>query len=290
MQYTIRSDQLEVTVNALGAEMVSIRGADGTDYLCPESRRNWYASAPVLFPNTGAVKDQYALVEGKRYPFRQHGFARESMFSPVGCGESEMAFELRWSEETLQIYPYRFVLRVSYRVEGDTLTVKGAVRNEDSRKLYASLGFHPGFSCPFSEAESPEDYEIVFPQRMTASRIILKDALAAGKAEKFWDDLPSLPVKNGMFDGGSFSMTDLSSHCVRLVSKVSGRSVTLYFDDYPNLILWAPVGLPITNICMEPWYGMPDPADHDHRLETHPLTFQVEPGGEKELAFRIVCK
>ena len=85
MQYTIRSDQLEVTVNALGAEMVSIRGADGTDYLCPESRRNWYASAPVLFPNTGAVKDQYALVEGKRYPFRQHGFARDSMFSPVSA-------------------------------------------------------------------------------------------------------------------------------------------------------------------------------------------------------------
>ena len=290
MEYTIRSEELHVTVNAQGAEMVSIRGADGTDYLCPESKRNWGASAPVLFPNTGAVKDEYALVEGKPYPFRKHGFAKESLFRLVACTGDEMTFELKWSEETLAIYPYRFVLRISYRLEKDELTVRSAVMNEDSRIMYASLGFHPGFSCPFSEEESPEDYEIVFPERMTASRIILKNTLAAGKAERFWDGLPSLPVRNGMFDGGSFSMTDLSSHCVRLVSKASGKSVTLFFDDYPNLVLWAPVGLPITNICMEPWYGVPDAADHDHRLETHPFTFSISPNEKKEMMFRIVCR
>ena len=147
MQYTIRSDQLEVTVNALGAEMVSIRGADGTDYLCPESRRNWYASAPVLFPNTGAVKDQYALVEGKRYPFRQHGFARDSMFSPVSRGEREMAFELRWSEETLQIYPYRFVLLVSYQAPCGTKAAGSCTRPWGSTR---------GFPVPFRKRNRPK--------------------------------------------------------------------------------------------------------------------------------------
>lgn len=290
MRYSIKSSALQVTADTLGAEMRSIRGSDGTEYLCPDSRRNWDGCAPVLFPNTGAVKDGYELIGGKRYPFSLHGFARDSQFSLIRHTDHEMTYELRWSEETLKRYPYRFVLQVSYRLDGNELTVKAAIRNEGPENMYASLGFHPGFSCPFSEGESAEDYEIVFPQPITATRVLLRNALVGGTAEKFWNGLSVLPVRNGMFDGGSFSMTDLTAHCAQLRSRKTGRSVTLYFEDYPYFVLWAPVGQPITNICMEPWHGIPDAADGDHQWETHPLTLQLRPGENKEKVFRIVCR
>ena len=286
MRYTIDNGVIAVTADSLGAELCAITGKDGTEYLCPDRVRNWDGRSPVLFPNTGAVKDGYALVNGQRFPFGQHGFARRSEFLLIGHSDTAMTFALRWSEETLPLYPFHFVLRITYALESNRLRVISQVHNEGDKTLYASLGFHPGFACPFAEGESAEDYDVVFPQCMTASRLVLKDALVSERIP-LWKDLSVLPVKEGMFDGGSFSMTDLSSKSAALVSRKSGRSIRLDFEDYPNLVLWAPKEKPITNICIEPWYGMPDAADTDHSLETKPFTFAVNPREQREMVFTM---
>jgi len=287
MRYTIDNGVLAVTADSLGAELCAITGKDGTEYLCPDAVRNWDGRSPVLFPNTGAVRDGYTLVDGKPFPFGQHGFARKSEFTLSAHSDTAMTFELRWSEKTLKLYPFRFVLRITYKLESNRLRVLAQVHNEGDKALHASLGFHPGFACPFVPGETAEDYDIVFPERMTASRLVLRDALVSETTHLFWNNLSVLPVQEGMFDGGSFSMTDLSSKAVCLRSRKSGRSITLSFENYPNLVLWAPREKPITNICIEPWYGMPDAADTDHSLKTKPFTFTVEPCGCQELVFTM---
>lgn len=286
MRYTIDNGIIAVTADSLGAELCAISGKHGIEYLCPDAVRNWDGFSPVLFPNTGAVKDGYVLIDGKRFPFGLHGFARSSEFSLLQHSDTAMTFELRWSDKTLLLYPFRFVLRITYELESNRLRVLSHVCNQGDEPLYASLGFHPGFACPFVPGENAADYDIVFPERMTASRLVLTDALVSS-CIPFWDDLAVLPVTEGMFNGGSFSMTNLTSKTVRLLSRKSGCSMTLVFDDYPNLVLWAPREKPITNICIEPWYGVPDAVDTDHALRTKPFLFTVKPYEYKELVFTM---
>ncbi len=287
MIYTIQNEWLTAEVSSRGAELKRLVSADGVEYLCPESRRNWNGSAPVLFPNTGWVKDGFALVDGVSYPYQQHGFAKEAEFSPVEQSESGITMELRWSEATLVKCPFRFVLRITYRLEGMTLKVENTVENEGAEPMYYSIGFHPGFSCPMVEGERAEDYRFRFEKPMTAHRRTLREALAAETIPAYWDALTELPVKEGMFDGGSFTMTEPTCRTVRLESMVSGRFAEVDLGDYPNLVVWAPKYEPITNICIEPWFGIPDTEDTDHQVEHKAFTVCLKPRQERRLCFEI---
>jgi len=287
MIYTIQNELLIVEISSCGAELKRLASKDGIEYLCPEERRNWDGSAPVLFPNTGWVKDGFALVDGASYPYQQHGFAKQSEFSLLEQEGDRLTLELRWSEETLKYYPFRFVLQITYQLIDDQLEVANTVRNEGGTPLYYSIGFHPGFSCPIVEGEQAEDCRFRFERPMTADRLTLRDALAAETIPAYWDHLTELPVEEGMFDGGSFTMTEPTCRTVRMESRVSGRFVEVSLGDYPNLVLWAPKYQPISNICIEPWFGIPDAEDTDHRVEKKAYTICLAPEREQKLRFTI---
>ena len=50
MQHTIRSDGLTVTIDELGAQLMSITAGDGTEYLWSGGPAYWRNRAPNLFP------------------------------------------------------------------------------------------------------------------------------------------------------------------------------------------------------------------------------------------------
>lgn len=287
MIYTIQNERLTAEIDSLGAELKRLVSADGIEYLCPEDRRNWDGSAPVLFPNTGWVKDGFALVNEVSYPYRQHGFARQSEFRLLAQEADRLTLELRWSEETLTYYPFRFALQITYQLNGNCLEVENTVRNEGVGAMYYSIGFHPGFACPLEKNERAEDYFFRFQHPMTAHRLSLRDALVAEKLPAYWDNLTELPVREGMFDGGSFTMTEPTCRTVRMESRASGRFVEVSLGDYPNLVLWAPKNQPISNICIEPWFGIPDTEDTDHRVENKAHTICLAPEEAKTLRFTI---
>jgi len=287
MIYTIQNDFLRVSVDSLGAELHSITGKNGEEYLCPSERLNWEGHAPILFPNTGAVKDSISIIGGNIYPYVQHGFAKKARFSLVSCDSESVKMQLCWTKESLQKYPGQFVLCVEYLLDRDKLFVISEVTNEGQEALYYSMGFHPGFSCPLISDERAVDYIFLFEDSMSASRLVLENGLVSGKTELYWNKLKEIPVTERMFDGGSFTMVDLTSRTVRMQSKVSEKFVELWLGDYPNLVLWAPKYQPITNICMEPWYGIPDLINTDHCVEGKPFTIQLQPGQQKELKFSL---
>lgn len=285
MIYTIFNSDLAVKIDSFGAELRKITGKDGTEYLCPEDVLNWDGHAPVLFPNTGMVKDGYARIDGIKYPYIQHGFAKTSNFSVAEQQEDRICFRLSWNGNTMQRFPFRFSLEITYKLLGNILEVSSRILNEDLQMMPCNLGFHPGFTCPLHPGEKAEDYEFLFPEHMTADRILLQDALVAGTQKKMWNSITTLPITEGMFDGGSFTMVNLSSHSVKLRSKKSGRSVSLHLGDYPNLVLWAPKYKKITNICIEPWYGIPDLQDGDHNPAHKPYTMLIGAGQSRILTF-----
>ena len=287
MILTIENEFIAASVNTTGAELSELRNKqDKTLYLYPEANNEWDGIAPVLFPNTGAVKDG-GNIHGKCFPFRKHGFARDSEFEIVTSSKSNLTLRLDSNEITKILFPFDFSLSVTFTLLDRMLRISALTINTGNKPLYYSLGFHPGFSCPIIPGECAEDYSLFFHSKAKAARMILSEGLISKIEQSFLDGVYELPIREGMFNGGSFSLTDLNFHSVRLESRLTHRYIQIDFDEYPNLILWAPRNKPISTICIEPWYGRPDRLEGEPELAEKPDTIILKPAETKELCFSI---
>lgn len=80
----IKNDQLTLEISSLGAELLSIKDANGNEYLWDGDEKYWNRHSPILFPIVcGLWKDTYRT-EGKEYHLPRHGFARDTEFKLVG--------------------------------------------------------------------------------------------------------------------------------------------------------------------------------------------------------------
>ena len=87
-------------------------------------------------------------MNGREYEMGQHGFARDMDFRLVSEREDEMWFELKSSPETLAKYPYKFTLRIGYRLEANKIHVMWEVSGDDSQTMWFQIGAHPAFYLP----------------------------------------------------------------------------------------------------------------------------------------------
>ncbi|MBQ7629466.1 MAG: aldose 1-epimerase family protein, partial [Selenomonadaceae bacterium] len=73
MIYTLKNSALTITVSDYGAELKSLTGADGTEYLHDGNPKWWKYTSPVLFPIVGKVNGGKYRAEGQTYELPQHG-------------------------------------------------------------------------------------------------------------------------------------------------------------------------------------------------------------------------
>ena len=78
MEFCLNNEKLCVRVSSLGAELRSVRGADGTEYLWQGDERFWRGRATNIFPYVGRLTEDSYLWRGARYKMGRHGFARGS--------------------------------------------------------------------------------------------------------------------------------------------------------------------------------------------------------------------
>ena len=162
MNHTIQNEHLTVTAAARGAELQSILGADGTEYLWQGDPRYWSDRALNIFPCVARLTNGSYYLDGQLYHMDIHGIAPYRDFRLAENTGERMTLELAADEETLQSYPRRFVFRVTYALQGGTLAVTYEVENRDERTMYFGLGGHPGFRVPLAEGASFEDYRLRF--------------------------------------------------------------------------------------------------------------------------------
>lgn len=144
----LKNTALTLNISLHGAELTSIRDSFGREFLWQADPAFWKRHSPVLFPIVGSLWDKHFRVNGREYEMGQHGFARDMDFRLVSEREDEMWFELKSSPETLAKYPYKFTLRIGYRLEANKIHVMWEVSGDDSQTMWFQIGAHPAFYLP----------------------------------------------------------------------------------------------------------------------------------------------
>jgi galactose mutarotase-like enzyme len=288
MRYTIESDSLRVQVNLQGIELSSIQDkTTGQEYLWQGDPVFWTGQAPVLFPIIGALKDGKTSFEGKDYALPKHGFVRNSsLASLVQQDPNRLVFRIESSPKTVEVYPFEFVFEVSFLLAGKTLEISHKVVNTDSKIMYYSLGGHPAFNCPLLPGERLEEYLVEFTQKETDHTWMITPAgLIGEQGEMMLNESQELALHAHIFDQDALIFKNLRSRAVSIRHQSKGPILKMYFEDFDYLGIWAKPGASF--VCLEPWLGIADSADHSGEFTEKEGIRRLAPGTTETKKFSI---
>lgn len=254
----LENNQLKIEINAKGAELFSLKNKqNGVEHLWHGDPSIWAFRAPNLFPIVGSCLHNEILVDGKRYPIKRHGFARHSHFELIDQRDSEAKFNLKFSDETLNQYPFKFSFNIHYKLESNRLSILYEVINLDDKSIYFSLGAHPAFKIPFHSNDVFSDYYLEFNEDQQLEQHLLgKDGYFNGHTTSIELDSNKLHLSPDLFKNDALVFKKLKSRIVKLKSHKSSNLISLSFPDFESLGIWAPMGAPF--VCIEPWLGYAD--------------------------------
>ena len=280
MQYTIENDTLRLTVDSHGAEAVSvIHKPTGAELLWCADKALWGRHAPILFPYTGKLTGGKMIAKGQEYAGGQHGFARDVEHTLTRQTDDTLEFELRADAQTLPRWPYDFVLRSTFVLDGSTVHHTLCVENPSEEQLRFGIGYHPAFAIPFDDRHTTEDYEIRFdgiesPLCVSA----LPNGLLNGQSYYLARNTDAIPLTDTLFDNDSHCMVNLRSAHVALVEKDTGRSVCCNVEGYPYVLIWSQASKPLRFVCIEPWHSLPGEEDGPLAWDERPCAASLAQG------------
>ena len=133
--HTLSSGGMSAIVAAHGAELQSLRSADGHELLW-QAGPQWPRHAPLLFPIVGRLKNDELRHQGKTYPMTQHGFARDQRFDWLERAPGRCTLVLTDNAETRSRYPFAFRLTVA--LFADAVRPRGEPRGRQHRRGHAA--------------------------------------------------------------------------------------------------------------------------------------------------------
>ena len=263
---TLKNKFLTIQINQKGAELTSIfNNKNQTEYLWNANPKFWGKSSPVLFPIVGSLKENIYCFEDKEYSLPRHGFAREREFIVEKLEENSHTFLLVHDQNTLKVYPFKFEFRLIYTLENNTVKVTYSVKNIGENKMYFSVGGHPAFAVPLAEYTDYTDYYLEFNKAETFKRWgLTPGGLIEIQPIDFMIDTNRLDLRKELFYDDAIVFKDLESTSVVLKSDKTNHQLKFNFEGFPYLGVWA--AKDANFVCIEPWCGIADSANHNQKL------------------------
>lgn len=289
MNYTIKNQNLIVEISDHGAELKSIK-YNNVDYLHDSNPKFWSRSAPILFPNIGTIKDNYTLINDKKYPMNKHGFLRDRDFSYTCSDTSSITFAYVSTDEDLTIYPFKFKVEITYQIHGNTLKSYIMVYNLSNETMPFNLGLHPAFKTPLFDNEKFEDYRFIFDNEGSydcPSVNLSNGTIDFNNIARHFDNLKELPLNYSDYDNDALVFDNMQTHRIHLVNKDQSHGVSFEFNDFPMLGIWTPNHTKANFICIEPWIGCADPSDHNNVFLNKKYLLNLEPNNKKLISYQI---
>ena len=276
MYYQITNDQLTANIHELGAELVSVKDATGTEFIFQPSPL-WPGQAKTLFPNVGLAKEDCAIIRGKKYPMYQHGFLKDQILSVVKQERDSITFLLESGEETRRFVPYEFRVYISFRLSSNQLIHSFHVENLEEETMYFGLASHTGF-C--TDTRSYVDFLGNDHLREVCRRDM---KYVTGETVDFPLEEGKLPVSPKYYAVGARILEGLQDRRLKLYNPGLGTAVEISFRDFDRITLWSTPDAR-TVLCMMPWLALPDYENTDHVFETKPGNVELAGGACFEAA------
>lgn len=288
MHHTIHNAFLTVTVAEHGAEMQTIRSADGTEYLWQGDPTYWADRAPNIFPYVARLTQGSYYLDGKLHSMNIHGIAPYADFHVLSKSDHAITLELTDSTLTRTQYPRHFSFQIAYALTGGTLSITFRVENRDEKTLYFGMGGHPGFRVPLEAGFTFEDYRLRFSAPCQPRRVeFTQDCYLTGQTEPFpLAEERFLPLRHDLFDRDAIVLTDMCRE-VTLESPVGHRGITVSFPDMAYLGIWHMPHTDAPYVCIEPWSSLPSEKGRIAVLETQADLLSLAPGEHMENIWQI---
>ena len=292
MTYTLKNENLTVTINSLGAEVVSVKDKNGRELWWNGDPAFWKGHSPILFPACGGLWNGKYSLNGKEYNMPKHGFAKGMEFeidknSPVTDSDevSEVSFTTTNNDETMLCFPFRWQLTLRYTLRGEQLECEAEVRNLSDETMHYQIGGHPALALPdFDTVEGDDANRIIgymAPANMAASGPVNGVSVVRAGEQGCWsperyhvqmNENGLIPIcvdtfRNEalIFDGGQFYGMELY--------RADGETplAQVYFDA-PVCLVWQMTDLLCPYVCIEPWFGLCDRQGWSMPLDYRPFT------------------
>ena len=283
MQYTIKSDKLTAVIDSFGGELHSLKDTMGNEYIWT-AEDVWKRHAPLLFPFVCNTKSKKYTVNGKEYSLSNHGFARDTEFSDKSVQGDRVTLSICSDEGTKAKYPFDFEFSVTYALSGNKLSVSMEAKNTGDGDMPFFVGGHPGFLCPFEADKDStfEDYDVVYEKNET----ITQDEFGV----TVLDNANKVGVTRELFKNDVFMKDKPASSKVSLVSRKSGKSVTVCYDNSGCIAVWSPYDDRGHFVCLEPWASAPVYCCDTEELTEMPHAKHIAPGENYSFSFDIEIK
>jgi galactose mutarotase-like enzyme len=285
-RHELDNGRLSAVIKADGAELCSLRDADGIELLW-QAGPVWPRHAPVLFPIVGRLKHDRLLHDGAGHRLTQHGFARDRRFTWLEHSPLDCRLSLEDDLETRALYPFAFRLDITYTLQSNSLVVHYILSNPGNDELPAALGAHPAFRWPLAEGVPKNAHDLEFDTAEPAPVRRLADGLL--KPETFPTPIEGrrLRLNETLFAEDALILDHPASTSVRYTAPGApgAPAIEISWLGFEQLGLWSKSGGDF--LCIEPWYGYSSPVDFDGDFADKPGLLRIPPGQQRELSYRI---
>ncbi|TFE23705.1 aldose epimerase [Cohnella luojiensis] len=237
---------------------------DRDTFLNPQA--NIRGGIPVLFPIAGQLVNGEYEWNGQTYWMKNHGVARILPWEVISTntdGSAAITLALQSNTETLNVFPFDFELRFTYRLQGGVLSIEQQYTNRSRQEMPIVAGFHPYFATEGKNLTYVTD----------ATRMLDYN----DKQEKPFDGSLNL---EGMVE--SAALLDAKNPEITF-PLAQGRSVRLsYSEQFRYVVLWSVEGKPF--VCVEPWTALNEALNDKEGL------LMVAPGDTLQLDLSFACE
>ena len=286
--HKIENGLLSVTVNRDGAQLWSICGRDGTEYLWQGDPKYWPDRSISIFPYVARLTEGSYYMDGELHHMGIHGFAAASMFTAAKHERECLVLELEDNEETYAQYPRRFLLRNTFCLKDNTLEVRFEVENRDCKNMYFGIGGHPGFQVPLCKDKDFTEYRLRFHESCDAVRVgFSDDCYVNGQDEPFvLEKGQILKLHHDLFDHDAIVLKKMAK-AVTLETDGDERYVTVSYPQMPYLGIWHMPRTDAPYVCIEPWSSLPSSKGKVAVFEEQEDLIVLEPGKRYENVWTI---
>ena len=195
------------------------------------------------------------------------------------------------AEKRMKQYPFEFVLDITWKLEGEKITITYQVKNTDDKKMYFGIGGHPGFQIPIEKNLKFEDYRIDFGEDPKPRRILFsEDCFVLEEDEAFaLEEGRYLNLEHNLFDDDAIVLKEMPRE-VTLESAKGSKKITVAFPDMDYLGIWHWPHVEVDYVCIEPWSSLPSRKNVVEDLEKQADLLSLESGQEYTNTWSITIK